>query len=184
MAIESHTNALNIFPVLKKFGEKLPRECIPKWRFEGKGMFSKVSRQKQTAQWLAQNKSVAYINIHHNFEESLDDWGTYNHTKCLSTMFLQRVSLEIHENNQNKDFEFGLYKNEVRIRKLFTFDANTTPTWFSVDDFVDLSMKLDFDQEYAWGFQTVDGSFPTFNDTTVRLSYTINCLVVLGAGDP
>lgn len=169
-------------------GKKVTRECTPVFRFEGKGVFSKESSQKQLAKWLAQNKSVAFVNIHFNSEESLDVWQPsatkFGYTKCLSTMFIRNIALDVHENSMGKDFEFGLYENEKRIRKITTFPSNTLPTFFSSDLNPGLSIKLDFDQDYAWGFQTVDHTVPTYNDSNFLLSFTISCEVVLGAGDP
>ena len=169
-------------------GKKLSRECTPVFRFEGKGVFSKDSGVGVGNKWQAQNKSVAFVNLHHNTEESLDDWqpsgNDFRFTKCLSTMFIQNVSIDIIQNSMGKNFAIGLYENEKLKRKITIIPANTLPVFFTKDLSPGLSIKLDFDQDYAWGFKTTDGSFPTFNDSNFTIEFTISCLIVMGAGDP
>jgi len=171
-------------PTWKKFGSRRTRECTPEFRFEGKGFFFKTLDKSV---WLT-TKSVAFIQLHGE-HHVLDDWdvavGNYRHTKCLSTMFLEFIQIRLTQNSLGHALEFGLYENKKRIKKIHTFEADTFGPFFTSPPNPTLApIRLAFDRDYAWGFQTEDHTGPTFNDGNVTLSCTISCLVQMGAGDP
>jgi len=163
--------------VWKKFGERRTRECTPVWRFEGKALFTQFMG---AAQWN-ENKDQLFIKISGGQNNVLKDWETgptlQAHTRCMSTMFMVNVNLQVLVNTLGSPIEISLWRDEFNFeRSLFILASNET-------GFFDTNVRepLAFDSDYAYSFKTTDGSIP-LQDSAHKFAGILTCRMNLGGG--
>jgi len=166
-----------------KFGERRTRDCIPEWRFEGRGTFFKTMR---LATWNsgAPVRDVAFMNMHGELSiGNWNEWGLsttsnyYGSQKCMSRMFIRKIFFRVSFNTFTQGFWFCIYKDEKLLEKLFELEPGISDYLFVSSN---LRIGLAFDSSYAWALLTTDGA----TAASGTMSGSITAQIDMGAGDP
>jgi len=165
-------------PVWKKFGDQRARECIPQWRFEGKGLFTQFFiKQRWASNTLQLFKKI------NGGSTGLHGWlqdGEVPFARCTSTMTLIKVNLVAIENTFDSPFEIALWRDEfTEVRKLFELGIGE-----GGNREINVRETLAFDSDYALSFRITNGIVPPINSPSHIFSGIISMRMDMGAGDP
>lgn len=168
-------------------GEKLPRECIPEWQFEGKGIHSSYSRIGSFLHVSGSAGSVnntGFANIEVAADQAFTDWNGKSSppksgmSKVLSFGMIKRIEMFITFNSFTDHLSLDLWKDERKTDlHILEIPPLTKITFLGVA----VEQPLVFDHQYAWGFTSLSGVQP---DNSEELHYSITSEIYWGSGDP
>ncbi len=170
--------------IWRKHGDIFAHECIPLWRFEGRGMmqcimpFNSFWATTKNRAFMAIESEPSIRNVFMNWDEvsSRQD----GHSKCLSGGTLRRIQVLITQNSMPHNLNFALFKDEFReLAQYFTLEASSG---LHVEE-INLFEPLVFDHRYGYGWTTDDGTIPDFENSAQTIQGWITTDIAFGGGD-
>jgi len=174
-------------PIWRKHGDIFAHECVPEWRFEGRGIhfnyipdgsrwFSLTNTGFMAIEQDAKNNFAAFVDWDSTDTGARED----GHAKCLSGGTIRHVEVFITSNTMPHDLRFSLWKDKFKEeQQFFVLEASSGLHVESLNVFI----PLIFDHRYGYGFTTESGDIPLFSNPGQTMTGCISTEIFWGGGD-